>query len=312
MIRLGIAIRTLGKSSQPALAGAAAHLSIGALGLRDTLLYLVQQRVGGYRLADTLLPRHAQADQAAAAAQIDACSELLAEVGALAHAAAIRLSFHPGLYTALATEKPDVAARAACDIVLRARLLDRLGCGPEGVIVLHAGGAHGDQRAALRRFAACYERLPAAARARVVVEPDEHCFDLAALLGLHQCCGVPIVFDTLHFQLNNPQRMALAEALGLALATWPAAVRPKIHFSSQRTEAHLREARGGQVAHIVAPRRGQHADFVNPFEFAQLITAAHGLPAFDIMLEAKAADLALLRLRDDLRDFAPAAAARVQ
>jgi UV DNA damage endonuclease len=32
---------------------------------------------------------------------------------------------------------------------------------------------------------------------------------------------------------------------------------------------------------------------------------AAGLPAFDIMLEVRAKDLALLQLRDDLRRFAP-------
>ena len=47
------------------------------------------------------------------------------------------------------------------------------------------------------------------------------------------------------------------------------------------------------------------------FEFAALITAARGLPLFDIMLEAKAADLALLRLRADLRRYTPELAALV-
>ena len=38
---------------------------------------------------------------------------------------------------------------------------------------------------------------------------------------------------------------------------------------------------------------------------------ARGLPPFDIMLEAKAADMALLRLREDLRRYAPEVAAMV-
>ena len=41
------------------------------------------------------------------------------------------------------------------------------------------------------------------------------------------------------------------------------------------------------------------------------LTAARGLPLFDIMLEAKAADLALLRLRADLRRYTPELAALV-
>jgi UV DNA damage endonuclease len=127
-----------------------------------------------------------------------------------------------------------------------------------------------------------------------------------------QNTGAPIVFDALHHQLNNPARLPAGEALALALATWPHGVRPKIHFSTQRTEAHLMPAGRGQGRRVLAPRHGQHADFINPHEFAALLDAARSLPPFDIMLEAKAADLALLRLREDLRRFAPELAQMVR
>ena len=39
--------------------------------------------------------------------------------------------------------------------------------------------------------------------------------------------------------------------------------------------------------------------------------AARGLPPFDVILEAKAADLAVLRLREDLRRYAPDIASHV-
>jgi UV DNA damage endonuclease len=45
----------------------------------------------------------------------------------------------------------------------------------------------------------------------------------------------------------------------------------------------------------------QHADLVDPMAFeAFLREAAHGQRDFDVMLEAKAKDLALLRLRAQL------------
>jgi UV DNA damage endonuclease len=52
-----------------------------------------------------------------------------------------------------------------------------------------------------------------------------------------------------------------------------------------------------------------HADYVNPFEF---ITFMRTLPKleFDVMLEAKAKDLALERLRRDLPRYAPDVAER--
>jgi len=86
-----------------------------------------------------------------------------------------------------------------------------------------------------------------------------------------------------------------------------------MHFSSPRTE--LREqvrvdkkTKKKTTVHV-APVFTGHADFVNPFEFATLMRVLEGLD-FDVMLEAKAKDLALLRLRPDLLRYAPDVAAR--
>ncbi|HET9223270.1 MAG TPA: UV damage endonuclease UvsE [Roseiflexaceae bacterium] len=308
-IRLGVAVRVLGRPGLRARDGRRAehapHLSVSLLHVREVLLYLAERRIGCYRLADDLAPYLDRPDIPAFGGQIEACADLLAETGALARAQAIRLTMHLGMHIALAAPDEALARRAAAAIVARARLLDALGAGPEAVLVLHIGGAHGDAAAALHRFAARFERLPQHARARVAVEHDEDCFSLADLLRLHQMVGVPVVFDVLHHQLNNPQRIPARTALALALVTWPRGVRPKIHVSTQRTEAHLLEARAGQERHVLAPRHGQHADYINAFEFAAFVEGARGLPPFDAMLEAKAADLALLRLREDLRRFAP-------
>jgi UV DNA damage endonuclease len=308
-------VRVLGRAGLRARDGRRAehtpHLSVSLLHVREVLLYLAERRIGCYRLAEDLAPYQDRPDMPAFAGQIEACADLLAETGALARAHSIRLTMHMGLHTALAAPDEALAARAAAAIAARAQLLDALGTGPEGVLTVHVGGAHGDHAAALHRFAARFERLPPAARARVVVEPDEDCFSLGELLPLHQMTGVPIVFDALHHQLNNPWRIPARAALALALATWPRGVRPKVHFSTQRTEAHLLPARSGQPRQVLAPRHGQHADYINVFEFASFLESARGLAPFDVVLEAKAADLALLRLREDLRQFAPETAIRV-
>ena len=51
---------------------------------------------------------------------------------------------------------------------------------------------------------------------------------------------------------------------------------------------------------LVLPQLRAHADLVEPFAFEQFIRAAAGERDFDVMLEAKGKDLALLRLRDQL------------
>ncbi|HJZ47135.1 MAG TPA: TIM barrel protein [Roseiflexaceae bacterium] len=315
MIRLGVAVRILGRAGLRARDGRRAerspHLSVSLLLLREVLGYLAEQQIGCYRLADDLAPYLTDERRPEFARQVDECADLLAETGAQAREHGIRLSMHLPLHVALAANDQDVAARSAAEIVARARLLDALGAGPESVLVIHVGGAHGDRAAARYRFAMRYERLPEYARRRVAIEPDEDSFDLPELLRLHQATGAPVVLDVLHHQINNRSRIAPSEALGLAIATWPQGVRPKIHFSTQRTEAHVLTEQRGQTRQVLAPKAGQHADFINPFEFAALLAAARGLPPFDVMLEAKAADLALLRLREDLARYAPELAANV-
>jgi len=319
VIRLGVAVKILGRGGMRVRDGRrggspdapAPHLSVSLVFLREALLYLVEQQICFYRVPADLAPDPYRIGLVGQLRQIEEAAGMLAEVGALARQHQIRLTMHLELHAALASPDERVSARAHELLVARATLLDALGTGADGTLVMHVGGAHGDRAAASERFLARLERIPPVARARLALEPDEECFGLVELLRLHQQSGLPIVLDTLHHQLNNRARIPLPEALGLALATWPRGLRPKIHVSTQRTEAHLQPARGGSRQQVIAPAHGQHADYLNPFEVAAVLRAARGLPPFDIMLEAKAADLALLRLREDLRRFAPEVAGMV-
>ena len=106
------------------------------------------------------------------------------------------------------------------------------------------------------------------------------------------------------------EHLSLTEALALTLDTWPADVTPKVHFSSPSTAMRTVEHKdsrtgGGRRLVLRPPRPTQHADFIDPFAFIAFLRHAQGLRDFDVMLEAKAKDLALLRLRDDLDRFAP-------
>lgn len=83
-------------------------------------------------------------------------------------------------------------------------------------------------------------------------------------------------------------------------------MRPKVHLSSPRTE--LRSVGGrGKDARLVAPLLDQHADFVTPWDLLDVLESAPR--PVDVMLEAKAKDLALLWLREQLARIAPEAAA---
>jgi UV DNA damage endonuclease len=53
-----------------------------------------------------------------------------------------------------------------------------------------------------------------------------------------------------------------------------------------------------------------HAGYIHPFDFIRFALDTEGLD-FDIMLEAKAKDLALLRLRQDIAFYAPELRAKI-
>ena len=62
------------------------------------------------------------------------------------------------------------------------------------------------------------------------------------------------------------------------------------------------------------PLAHQHSDFLHPFEVIDLLQAAVSaqLRPFDVMLEAKGKDVALLRLREQIGKFAPHLSRHVQ
>ncbi len=297
------------------------HLSVSLAYVRDILAYLESKQIRFYRLSSNLAPyaTHSGLPPAARnhfARQLEECSTELAAVGDGARAAGLRLTMHPAQFVRLDSADDDLAARSLEELALAARLMDAMGLGDESVLVVHAAACAGSPRqdgmgppdalsAALARFARRAEHMPPAVRRRVVVENDDRCADIGACLWLHKRTGLPIVFDLLHHRCNNASGIAAIDALAQTLATWPAQRIPKIHLSSPRTEFRVLRRQGRD--HIAAPLPNQHADFLNPFECIELLRAAqaHHLRAFDILLEAKAHDLALLRLHAQIAHFAP-------
>jgi UV DNA damage endonuclease len=234
--------------------------------------------------------------------QVTECAEELAEVGALARELDLRLSFHPSQYIVLNAEDEDVARRSAADVEVQAAILEAMGLGAEAVVVLHIGGVYGDRAAAREQFARRYEDLSAVAQRRLVVENDDGRFDVQDVLWLHERTGVRAVFDRHHFNLYNRGEMTAVEAARAAMATWAGwATRPKVHFSSPRTDWGFRY---GSEAEPSLPNWQAHAEFVDPFAFAAFYRAVADVGP-DVMLEAKAKDVAVQELRKALARYAP-------
>ena len=117
-----------------------------------------------------------------------------------------------------------------------------------------------------------------------------------------------MIWDVLHHHCHDPAGMSDREAIAAALATWPSDLTPKIHYSSPRLDIETRKLRRGRRVErqIVLPQLRAHADLVDPIGFERFMLDVAGERDFDVMLEAKAKDLAVLRLREQLaaRGFA--------
>jgi UV DNA damage endonuclease len=304
--RLGFAVKVLGDGGLPSHDArrwaSGPHLRHSLERATAILAYLERHDIRMYRLATALAPYASHPDLPQFHDQISECEQALAQFGAAARARDIRLSTHPGQYTVLNSERPDVRAAAIAELEVQAALLDAMGLGPEAVVVLHVGGASGGIDAALDRFVSGFDVLSERARARLVIENDARTFGLADVLRLAERTGLRVVWDILHHRCHDPARMSNRDALAAALATWPEDQTPKIHFSSPRLDVEVRAVRSGRRVErrLVLPQLRAHADLVDPIGFEAFLRNAPAGRDFDIMLEAKAKDLALLRLRAQL------------
>lgn len=316
-MRLGFAVKVLGrpdlKSNDARKWQSGPHLRTSIQYLHAVFGYLAEIGVSMYRMSSDVAPYLSHPDLPQFWNQVAESRPELEDLGAVARRQGLRLSFHPSQYVILNSPDAKVVRQSVTDMLGQAQILDHMGCGPEAVLVTHVGGLYGDKESGRRRWADTYRTLPEPVRRRLVLENDDIRYSAADALIVHEMTGVPLVFDHQHHWCNNPERLPVRAVMERFLRTWPAGVRPKIHYSSPRTE--LREVKrknrttGKAETALLPPVWTGHADFVNPFEFVPFLRLCDGL-AFDVMVEAKAKDLAVLRLRRDIPRYAPDQAGR--
>ncbi len=316
--RLGFAVKVLGareplKEADKRRWQSGPHLRQSIQLLNAVWDHLERIEVRMYRMSSSVVPygTHPDLPEFDYRRQIDECADDLARLGARARAMGLRLSMHPGQYTVINGAEDGLRDRSLAELEADALLLDAMGCGPEATVVVHVGGRYDDHAAALDRWALAWERLSEAARRRVGLENDERLFHLGDVLELHRRTGVRVVYDWHHGRILPTAGLSAEDGLAAAMATWPGGVRPKVHLSSPRVSvATVRKPVPGTRRmrdELVLPALGPHAELVSPWDFLELIRATTS--PLDVMLEAKAKDLAVLWLRRTLGTLAPEVAA---
>ncbi len=346
-LRLGFPVKVMGrpgmKSGDTRRWQQGPHLKTSLEHVDAIFDYLRSVGLDMYRFSSDLAPYATHPDMPQFHNMVAESDAELRAIGAKARALDIRVSFHPSQYVLLNSPNPELTRKSIWDLSNQAEILDRMDAGPEAVLVTHVGGVYDDKDAARARWIDGYAQCPEHVRKRLVLENDDIRFSAADVLWIHERTGVRLIFDYQHFWCLNPEGLDMRDTLEKFLASWgdPSSrgwARPKIHFSSPRTE--LREvkraikpaARAAAKAGKAKPKKGEllktpvkagariktvllppiwtgHSDFTNPFEFATFMRMAHGLD-FDVMMEGKSKDISLLKLRPDLLRFAPDVAAR--
>ena len=316
-LRLGIPVKLLGrpdlKSNDSRRWKNEPHLRVSLDYLDAILDHCAKLGVRMYRMSSDLAPYATHPDMPQFHSMVEDSADDLARIGAKARALDVRMSFHPSQYVLLNAPDPDIVARSVNDLASQARMLDLMGLGPEAVMVTHVGGVYDDKPAARERWVREWERLPDHVRGRLVLENDDLRFSAGDTLWIHERTGVRLIFDHQHFWCLHEPGDDLIGTFEACLATWGDTARPKMHFSSPRTEMRVIERKDPKTGKLKPslhpPIWTGHADYVQPFEFIRFLRDAAHL-RFDVMIEAKMKDLALLRLREDLRRYAPDVARR--
>ncbi len=236
-----------------------------------------------YRLSSDIIPWASEYEME----ELPDYNQILAaclKAGNFAREHGMRLTSHPGPFNKLASPKERVFQLTYKDLKVHGDLFDMIGLPrtPYAKLNIHVGAAYGDKPFALDNFCRNFERLPENVRSRLTVENDDKPSLYATdelYTGVHERIGIPIVFDYHHHRLH-PGGQSEQEALETALSTW-GSVKPVVHYAESRCIEYNNPK--------IKPQA--HSDYV----IAEFDDYGHN---FDVMIEAKHKELALLRYRD--------------
>ena len=209
----------------------------------------------------------------------------LKKAGSIARTAGMRLSFHPGPFNILSSPKPHVVQNAYKDLEIHGKIFDIMEMPRShwSKINIHIGASYGNREKALNTWCKNFEGLSESVRSRLTVENDDkgNLYSTKMLYeGVYQRLGVPIVFDSHHFECG-PQDADYDESLLMAIDSWPDGITPQCHHSNSKK---LYE--NDKVA------INAHSDwYYEPFNDCGF--------DLDVVLECKKKELALLKYRKD-------------
>jgi UV DNA damage endonuclease len=196
-----------------------------------------------------------------------------------------RITFHPGQYNQIGTPTRDVFEKTVSDLTHHAMILDYMGMDQHSVMCIHGGGTYGDKEKTMRRWIDQFDELPKCVKRRLAIENCERQYSTEDCLELACECRIPVIFDTHHDACyrelhKDYEPEDVIDQMPAIIDSWGSKT-PLMHISEQRPDARI----------------GAHSDFIQSVPDYLLDLKQQGL-SFDLEVEAKAKEQAILRLYD--------------
>ena len=209
----------------------------------------------------------------------------LKKISQLAKKYGHRLTFHPGQFNNLGTPHEKTLKMTIADLDYHSSVLDIMDLDYNSVMVIHGGGIYGEKEKTIMRWVHNYINLPNKIKNRLVLENCEKCYSIIDCLKMSKLCGVPIVFDTHHFEcykLLHPDEKFEEASYYIPdiLETWlKKGIKPKFHVSEQGSG-----------------KTGHHSDYIEILPDYLLEIPQKYNTNIDIMIEAKMKELSIEKL----------------
>lgn len=213
----------------------------------------------------------------------------LKEFGDLAKKYGHRITFHPGQFNQLGTENQETLDKTIKDLTAHAMIFEMMDAPEDSIMVLHGGGMYckrGEdpseaKKRSLNRWVERYKALPEFVKKRIVLENCEKCYSTDDLLPICLEHNIPLVLDVHHYECYS--KLHPTEILRPMREIWEDVCKT---WGTKRVKLHISEQGEGTIGH--------HSDYISEipeylFEFAK-----HR--PFDLMIEAKHKELAVLKL----------------
>jgi UV DNA damage repair endonuclease len=227
------------------------------------------------------------------------CQTAFAQVGDVARSSGVRLSFHPGQFTVLASDNPDIVNRSIEEFEYHADMARWMGYGQkfqDFKINVHIAG-----RAGPAGILSAYTRLSPEARNCITIENEENAWGLDDCLTLSHT--IPIVLDIHHHWVREGEYLSSDDRrVAQVEASWRG-LRPTMHYSLSREDYLVGHSTDTSPNYRQLLESGYkksklraHSDFY--WNTASNDWALTFLDSFDIMCESKAKNLASFAMAD--------------